>query len=137
MQANWWQADTSKLVKEVPLRDEDILDLIDAGKQWYERKPFHSLPVDVAHVSSSLRLVLVNCGDSDKKKEGGTGEELSVLVNSGAGSLSTSLPVAMDGDQLDPIREALKVYRVYVVINVTTILDPEKKNPAFKRYNCF
>ena len=110
MQANWWPADIEKLQKEVPLRAGDMLDLIDTGKQWYEQKPFHSLPVDVAHVSSSLRLVLVNCGDSDKKKEGGTGkEQVSVLVKSGAGSLSTSLPVAVGGHKLNPIGETLKV----------------------------
>ena len=106
MQANWWPADIDKLQKEVPLRDWDMLSLINTGRQWYERKPFHSMPVDVAHVSSSLRLVLVNCGESGKKKE--IGGEVSVLMSSGAGS-STSLPVVVDGSQFNPIAETLKV----------------------------
>ena len=106
MQANWWPADIDKLQKEIPLRARDMLSLINAGRQWYESKPFHSLPVDAAHVSSSLRLVLVNCGESGKKKE--MGGEVSVLMSSGAGS-STSLPVAVGGSQFDPIGETLKV----------------------------
>ena len=84
-----------------------MLSLINAGRQWYERKPFHSLPVDVAHVSSSLRLVLVNCGESGKKKKEPV-EEVSVLMSSGAGG-STSLPVAIGGSQFDPIGNTLKV----------------------------
>ena len=105
MQANWWTADVDKLQKEVLLRARDMLFLINAGRQWYERKPFHSMPVDVAHVSSSLRLVLVNCGK--KKKEKG---EVSVLMSSGAAAgSSTSLPVAMGGSRFDPIGETLKV----------------------------
>ena len=107
MQANWWPADIDKLQKKVPLRATDMLSLINAGRQWYERKPFHSLPVDVARVSSSLRLVLVNCGESGKKKK--ETREVSVLMNSGAGS-STSLPVAIGGSQFDPIGETLKVW---------------------------
>ena len=107
MQANWWPADVNKLQKEVPLRARDMLSLIDAGRQWYERKPFHSLPVDVAHVSSSLRLVVVNC--AKKKKE--TGGEVSVLMSSGAAAGSTTaLPVAVNGSQYDPIGETLKVW---------------------------
>ena len=105
MQANWWPADTDKLQKEVHLRAGDMLSLINAGRWWYERKPFHSMPVDVAHVSSSLRLVLVNCGESGKKKKTETGGEVSVLMSSGAGN-STSLPVVVDGSQF---RETLKV----------------------------
>ena len=81
MQANWWPADADKLQKELPLRDRDMLSLINAGKQWYESKPFHSLPADVVHVSSSLRLVLVTCGGEAKEKETG---EVSVLMSSGA-----------------------------------------------------
>lgn len=107
MQANWWPADIDKLQKKVPLRATDMLSLINAGRQWYERKPFHSLPVDVAHVSSSLRLVLVNCGESGKKKKE-TGGEVSVLMSSRAGG-STSLPVAIGSSQFDPIGETLKV----------------------------
>ena len=114
MQANWWPADVNKLQKEVPLRAEDMLSLIDAGRQWYERKPFHSLPVDVAHVSSSLRLVLVNCGDSEKKKETG---EVSVLMSSGAAAGSTTaLPVSTVGpgsSKSDPIGETLEVIVTY------------------------
>ena len=106
MQANWWTADINKLQKEVPLRATDMLSLINAGRQWYERKPFHTLPVDVAHVSSSLRLVLVNCGKKKKEKGG----EVSVLMSSGAAAgSSTSLPVAMGGSRFDPIGETLKV----------------------------
>ena len=107
MQANWWPADTDKLQKEAPLRARDMLSLINAGRQWYERKPFHSLPADVAHVSSSLRLVVVNCGE--KKKE--TGGEVSVLMSSGAAAAGsgTSLPVAIGGSRFDPIGETLKV----------------------------
>jgi hypothetical protein len=108
MQANWWPANIDKLQKEVPLRAGDMLSLINAGRQWYERKPFHSLPADVAHVSSSLRLVLVNC--EKKKKETGGGE-VSVLMSSGAAAgSSTSLPVAVGGSQFDPIGETLKVW---------------------------
>jgi hypothetical protein len=109
MQANWWPADIDKLQKEVPLRAWDMLSLIKEGRQWYERKPFHSLPADVAHVSSSLRLVLANCDESEKKnskKETGGGE-VSVLMRSGAAAgSSTSLPVAVGGS---PIGETLKV----------------------------
>ena len=109
MQANWWTADVDKLQKEIPLRARDMLFLINAGRQWYESKPFHSMPVDVAHVSSSLRLVLVNCGDSGKKKKE-KGVEVSVLMSSvAAAGSSTSLPVAIGGAQLNPIRETLKV----------------------------
>ena len=108
MQANWWPANIEKLQKEVPLRARDMLSLINAGRQWYESKPFHSMPVDSPHVSSSLRLVLVNCGESGKKKKKETGGEVSVLMSSGAGS-STSLPVAVGGSQFDPIGETLKV----------------------------
>ena len=104
MQANWWPADIDKLQKEIPLRNSDMLSLINAGRQWYENKPFHSMPVDIPHVSSSLRLVLVNCGESGKKKKE-MGGEVSVLMNSGAGS-STSLPVAVGGSQFG---ETLKV----------------------------
>ena len=115
MQANWWPADTDKLQKEIPLRARDMLSLINAGKQWYKSKPFHSLPVDIAHVSSSLRLVLVNCGGEGKKKETG---EVSVLMSSGAAAgSSTSLPVAMCGSQFDPIGETLKVHSVQVEID--------------------
>ena len=109
MQANWWPADVNKLHKEVPLRAGDMLSLIDKGRQWYEKKPFHSLPVDVAHVSSSLRLVLVNCGDSEKKKKE-TGGEVSVLMSSGAAAGSTTaLPVAVGGSQFNPIGKTLEV----------------------------
>ena len=107
MQANWWTADIDKLKKEIPLRARDMLSLINTGRQWYENKPFHSMPVNVPHVSSSLRLVLVNCGESGKKKKE-MGGEVSVLMNSGAGS-STSFPVAVGGSQLNPIGETLKV----------------------------
>jgi hypothetical protein len=87
-----------------------MLSLIKEGRQWYERKPFHSLPVDVAHVSSSLRLVLVNCGESEKKKKETGGGEVSVLMSSGAAAgSSTSLPVAVGGSQFDPVGETLKV----------------------------
>ena len=110
MQANWWPADINKLQKEVPLRAEDMLSLIDAGRQWYERKPFHSLPVDIAHMSSSLRLVVVNCGDSGKKKKKETGREVSVLMRSGAAAGSTTaLPVAVGGSKPDPIGKTLEV----------------------------
>ena len=99
MQANWWTADVSKLQREIPLRGADMLKLISAGKRWYEKKPFFGLPVDVAHVSSSLRLVLVDCSEKDK---------VSVLMREGAES-GSSLPVAVCGSQFDPIRETLKV----------------------------
>ena len=116
MQANWWPADTDKLQKELPLRARDMLSLINAGKQWYENKPFHSLPVDVAHVSSSFRLVLVNCGGEGKEKETG---EVSVLMSSGtAAGSSTSLPVVVCGSQFDPIGETLKVNNYYVQVEI-------------------
>ena len=83
-----------------------MLSLINAGRKWYERKPFHSMPVDVAHVSSSLRLVLVNGESGKKKKE--MGGEVSMLMISQAES-STSLPVAVGGSQFDPIGETLRV----------------------------
>ena len=118
MQAKWWPADVSKLQKEVPLHAGDMLSLISAGRQWYESKPFHSLPVDVAHVSSSLRLVLINCGESGKKKE--TGGEVSVLMSSGEAESSTSLPVAV---QFNSIGETLTV--TVTKIAVLLMIDTE------------
>ena len=85
-----------------------MLTLIDVGKQWYEKKQFTGLPADVAHVSSSLRLVLVDCG----QKEG----EMSVLMREGAAGSGSALPVAMCGSQFDPIGETLKVYYYSIVI---------------------
>ena len=52
--------------------------------------------------------MLINCGESGKKKKKETGGEVSVLMSSGVGS-STSLPVAVGGSQFDPIGETLKV----------------------------
>ena len=102
MQANWWTTDINKLQREIPLRAGDMLSLINVGKQWYEGRPFSGLPVDVNHVSSSVRLVLASCGG--KRKKG----EVSVLMREGAES-SSSFPVAVCGSQFDPIGETLKV----------------------------
>ena len=102
MQANWWTADINKLQKEIPLRASDMLPLINVGKKWYESKPFYGLPVDVGHVSSSARLVLVSCGAKGKKGE------MSVLAREGAES-GSSLPVVVCGSQFDPIKEILEV----------------------------
>ena len=102
MQANWWTTDINKLQREIPLRGADMLSLISAGKQWYESRPFSSLPVDVSHVSLSVRLVLASCDGKGKKGE------VSVLMREGAES-SSSFPVAVCGSQFDPIGETLKV----------------------------
>ena len=104
LQANWWPADIKQLQRDVPLRTRDMFSLINAGKRWYESKPFSGLPVDVGHVSASLRLVLANCIQGKKNEV----EEVSVLMRGGAGTSST-LPVVVCGSQLDPIGETLKV----------------------------
>ena len=54
------------------------------GKQWYETRASHStvyLLMHVAHVSSSLRLVLVNCGGEGKEK---LGVSVLIMMSSGA-----------------------------------------------------
>lgn len=107
MQANWWTADLDKLQREVPLRAHDMLSLIGAGKKWYGSKSFSRLPADVSHVSSSVRLVLV---DFDVKGKGG---EVSVLARDGDGAemmSGSSLPVAVCGSQQDLIGDTLKVH---------------------------
>lgn len=102
MQANWWTSDINKLQREISLRARDMLFLISVGKRWYESRPFSGLPVDVSHVSSSIRLVLASCDDKGKKGD------VSVLMREGA-ELSSSFPVAVCRSQPDPIGETLKV----------------------------
>lgn len=114
MQANWWTSDINKLQREIPLRAGDMLSLISAGKQWYEGRPFSGLPVDVSHVSSSVRLVLARCDGKGKK------EEVSVYMREGAKS-SSSFPIAVCGSQLDPIGETLKVIVLKVLHQIPFI----------------
>lgn len=56
LQAGWFSKLETSLTR---LRANDILRLIDAGREWNEGKRFGGLPVEVGHVSSSLRLILV------------------------------------------------------------------------------
>lgn len=117
LQAQWLPADPDHLPERVPLRAPDILPLIEIGKKWQERKPFSGLPVNVGHVSVSVRLVVVYCtSDAD---EG----QVSVLVK------ESSLPVCVcDKMVRDPIRAALTVcfckngsiYNVIVMVIVVT-----------------
>lgn len=104
LQANWFTADTARLPELVLLRAPDILPLINAGKEWYERgRPFSGLPVNVGHVSASIRLVLTYC--TSGAEEG----QVSVLVNGAAGSCS-ALPVCVcDMMTRNPIGESVKV----------------------------
>lgn len=115
LQANWFTVDTDKLSELVLLRTSDILPLIDAGRKWYERgKPFSGLPVNVGHVSASLRLVVTYCTSSTEEGQ------VFVLVNGTAGSFS-ALPVCVcDMTTRNPIGESLKVH-VHVVKNTMTI----------------
>lgn len=78
LQANWFAADTDKLPEMVRLRAPDILPLIDAGKKWHESKPFTSLPVNVGHVSVSVRFAVVYCPSNADKND------VSVLVKENA-----------------------------------------------------
>ena len=97
LQANWFAADTDQLPKKLHLRAPDILALIDTGKKWYESKPFSGLPVNVGHVSTSLRLVVTYCASSSDEGQ------VSVLVKGDAGS-SSILPVVVCDIMLhDPI----------------------------------
>ena len=104
LQANWFTVDTDKLPEVVRLRAPDILPLIDAGKKWYTRsKPFSGLPVNVGHVSASLRLVVTYCSSGTEE------DQVFVLVNGAAGSCS-ALPVCVcDMMTRNPIGESVKV----------------------------
>ena len=117
LQANWFEADTSILPKKLHLRAYDILPLIDAGKAWQRSKLLTSLPVDVGHVSASVRLVVAHCTSSSDEGQ------VSVLME-GSTVSSTRLPVyVIDKAFSDPIRGAVKVtaiVMVYIVVIVST-----------------
>ncbi len=77
VQAGWFTTDTQQLSKELKLRNESILPLIDVAKEWFATRPYTELPVAVPHISSSQRLVLVHDKDGEvkvliSKTEGGT-----------------------------------------------------------------
>ena len=107
LQANWFTVDTDQLPEIVLLRAPDILPLIDAGKKWYERgKPFSGLPVNVGHVSASVRLVVTYCTSSTEEGQ------VYVLVKGAAAAGSCSaLPVCVcDMMTRNPIGESVKVH---------------------------
>ena len=83
-QAGWFTTDTSQLEKELKLRNNSILPLIEQAARWFESRPFSGLPVAVGHVSSSQRLVLVH----------DDGRELRVLLAKEEGG-TTRLPVCL------------------------------------------
>lgn len=103
LQANWFDADTSTLPRKLHLRAYDILSLIDAGKTWQKSKPLSCLPVNVGHVSASVRLVVAHCtSNTDDGK-------VSVLMKKSADT-STALPAyVIDRTFFDPIKEAIEV----------------------------
>ena len=61
IQAGWFPADKQHL-QSLGLRAYDCLRLVEVARDWYKQKqrPFTGLPVQVGHVSSSLRLVVVH-----------------------------------------------------------------------------
>ena len=105
LQANWFAADTDQLPEMVRLRAPNFLHLIDIGKKWHESKPFSSLPVNVGHVSVSVRLVVAYCpSDADKS-------DVSVLVK------GSTLPVCLcDMTIQSPIGDTVKVLSFYLVL---------------------
>ena len=80
-QAAWFTTDTQQLVKELKLRNNSILPLIEAATEWFANRPYTGLPVAVGHVSSSQRLLIVQ----------DIGQELKVLVSRIEGG-TTRLP---------------------------------------------
>lgn len=56
LQAGWFGREE---LKHLNLRATDICPLIYAGRKWVGDKRYGGLPVEVGHVSSTLRLVLV------------------------------------------------------------------------------
>lgn len=67
IQAGWFSSDPAQLSTDVPLRAWDCLSLVMLGREWYKerereggRPPFSGLPALVGHVSSSLRIIVVN-----------------------------------------------------------------------------
>ena len=59
LQAGWFPADSQQL-QELGLRAHDCLRVVEVARDWYQQRSFTGLPVQVGHVSSSLRLVVVH-----------------------------------------------------------------------------
>ena len=112
LQANWFTADTKQLPENLHLRARDILPLIDAGKKWYESgKPFSGLPVNVGHVSTSLRLVITYC------MSGADEGQVSVLLKGAAVGGCSALPVCLCETMVqDPIGTTVKVCEVRTAV---------------------
>lgn len=56
LQAGWFTPQELRLVR---LRASDVSPLIELGRQWSRGRRYGGLPVEVGHVSSSLRLIMV------------------------------------------------------------------------------
>ena len=61
IQGGWFTANTRRLPREVELRGDDFLPLVELAAKWYRQpqSPFTGLPAQVGHASTSLRLVIV------------------------------------------------------------------------------
>ena len=62
IQGGWFPANTRRLQREVELRGDDFLSLVELAAKWYRQpqSPFTGLPAQVGHASSSLRMVIVH-----------------------------------------------------------------------------
>ena len=61
LQAGWFTPQELRLTR---LRATDVSPLIDTGREWSGGKRYGGLPVEVGHVSSSLRLIMVARDDA-------------------------------------------------------------------------
>lgn len=101
LQAGWFNR---KGLSEVHLRAPDILPLIDVGRKWVAmtegRRPEVALPVEVGHVSTSFRLVILYS----------SGEEMLVLTaRSEIDKHSTTLFPIAEISYTDSVKETIKV----------------------------
>ena len=103
IQAGWFGKEE---LKHVNLRAGDIRPLIDVGRRWAGGRRYGGQPVQVGHVSSYFRLVLVARDNS----------RLLVMVRANGKGWSTCFPV-VDVDSYSRIGKELEVRKKLSMFN--------------------